>query len=352
MNDIEDQDDVLLTSCSAAVDYAGTKILGNSADTHTITNLRELFLDTAFLEHGKFSDLHKVVLQIRPGSVFEELGRSTADLDVLDATGRSALSWAAQRGEGETVKALLAYGANPNNIDSSNMTPLHYAAQATKLVCLQPLLENGAMITQQARGWSALHYVCSFHDDINYVKLLLDHGVDIDTRTYVGKTALSLAILRNHVKSAAFLIGKGADLDVLDNEGQSPLALSIKFGHLESMKLLLRSGATHKLLSEGDDTLLQLVAKFPNGKIIDYLSAFDLRDVELGTRNKDGLTARELIQIHNTDPSIALAFQKLLTRAAQEPGGKRAEVPGCNNKPEEESDSDSTADIFQDALDS
>lgn len=292
------------------------------------------------------------MLQIRPGSVVEELGRSTADLDVLDTTGRSPLSWAAQRGEAETVKVLLTYGANPNNVDSSKMTPLHYAAQATEPTCLQPLLESGSMITQQARGWSALHYVCCFHDDIKYVKLLLDYGVDVDTRTYVRKTALSLAIIRNHVKSAAFLIGKGADLDILDNEGQSPLALSIKFGHLESMKLLLRSGATHRLLSEGDDTLLHLVAKFPNGRVIDYLSACDLRDVDLGARNKDGLTARELIQMHNTDPSIALAFQRLLTRAVQKTDGKHAVVPQCDNASDEESDSDSTADVFQDALDS
>ncbi|KAL8988055.1 MAG: hypothetical protein Q9177_002810 [Variospora cf. flavescens] len=333
---------------TAAVDYAGTKILGNSADIYTINKLRELFFDTAFLEHGKFSDLHKVILQIRPGNILEELERSTADLDVLDATGRSPLSWAAQRGEVEAVKLLLAYGANPNNIDSTKMTPMHYAAQATKPVCLQPLMGNGATITQQARGWTALHYICSFHDDTAYIRLLLDHGADVNTRTYVGKTALSLAIIRNHVKGAAFLIGKGADLDVLDNEGQSPLALAIKFGNLESLKLLLQSGAAvHKLFSEGDDTLIHLAAKFPNVRIIDYLADFDLRDVDLDARNKDGLTARELIQMHNSDPGVALAFQKMLRRAAnrrcRDPGG----VP--NSGAQEDSDSDSTADVFEDA---
>ncbi|KAL8759130.1 MAG: hypothetical protein Q9184_003711 [Pyrenodesmia sp. 2 TL-2023] len=341
------QDSALLTIHSAAVDYAATKILGNSADMNTINKLRELFFDTAFLEHGKFSDLHKVILEIRPGSVLEELGRSTVNLDTCDATGRSPLSWAAQRGELEAVKVLLAHGANPNNIDTTNMTPLHYTAQAQNPVCLQVLLENGATITQQARGWNALHYICSFHDDTTYVKLLLDRGVDVNMRTYVGKTALSLAVIRNHVKSAAFLVGKGADLDVLDNEGQSPLALSIKFGHFESMKLLLRSGATHKLLSEGDDTLLHLVARFADSRIIDYLSDSDLRDVYLDARNKDGLTARELIQMHNSDPSIALAFQKLLTRATHRMCRYRGEVPPFDA--DGASDSDSSADIFHDA---
>lgn len=315
---------------------------------HTINNLRELFFDTAFLEQGRFSDLHKAILKIRPGSVLEELGRSTADLDACDATGRSPLSWAAQRGEIEAVKVLLEHGANPNNSDITNMTPLHYAAQAQDPMCLQVLLENCAMITQQSRGWNALHYICSFHDDTTYIKLLLDYGADVNMRTYVGKTALSLAVIHNHVKSAAFLISKGADLDVLDNEGQSPLALSIKFGHFESLKLLLRSGATHKLLSEGDDTLLHLVAKFPDGRIIDYLSDSDLRDVNLDAKNKDGLTARQLIQMHNSDLNTALVFQKLLTKATRRRGKDRENGPRFNA--DGESDSDSAAEIFQDAI--
>ena len=93
----------------------------------------------------------------------------------------------------------------------------------------------------------------------------------------MSKTALSLAILQNHLECAAFHVGIGADLDVLDNDGQSPLALSIKFQRCEAMKLFLQAGATHKSLSEGDDTLLHLVAKFPDLKIINSLSYANFR---------------------------------------------------------------------------
>ena len=82
------------------------------------------------------------------------------------------------------------------------------------------------------------------------------------------------------------------------------------------MKLLLQSGAMHELLPGADDNLLHLVAKFPENKIIRYLSDFDLGDVDVEARNKENLTARELIQIHNSDPETALAFQKLLRKVA------------------------------------
>ncbi len=337
-----------MTICRTAVDYAGAKILGNSAEICTINNLRKLFFDTQFLEHGKFSDLHKIILHIRPGNIQEELQRSTVSLDTVDSIGRSPLSWAAQRGEAEAVRVLLEYGADPNNNDNTNMTPLHYAAQAKTPKCLLLLIKYGARITQQTRGWNALHSACTFHDDLAYVKPLLDCGADIDKRTYVGKTALSLAIVQNHLRSAAFLIRTGADLDILDNEGQSPLALSIKFSRFESMKLLLRSGATHNPLSEGDETLLQLVAKFPDIKIIEYLSDFDLGDVDLDARNKDNLTARELIQIHNSDPNTALAFQKLVTRVAGKMDTDVERIP--NFSAQDVWDSDSTTEIFEDAV--
>lgn len=243
---------------------------------------------------------------------------------------------------------LLEHGANPNNNGNTNMTPLHYAAQPKTPKCLLLLIKYGARITQQTRGWTALHYACTLHDDLAYVKPLVDHGADIDKRTYVGKTALSLAIIRNHLRSAAFLIRNGADLDVLDNEGQSPLALSIKFGRLESVKLLLQSGATPNLLSEGDETLMQLVAKFPDLKIIEYLSDFDLGDVDLDARNKDNLTARELIQIHNSDPNTALAFQKLVIRVA---GKMDTDVERTANfSAQDGSDGDSITDIFENTV--
>ena len=273
-----------------------------------------MFFDTQFLEHENFSELHKLVLNIRPGNLEEELRKSTATLDAVDFTGRSPLSWAAQRGEAEAVRLILEYGADPNNSDNTKATPLHYAAQAKIPTCLLLLIQYGAKITQQNRGWTALHYACSFHDDLTYIEPLLGHGADIDKRTYVGKTALSLAILQNHLRTASFLLSIGADPNVVDKDGQSPLALSIKFRRYEAMKLLLRAGATHNPLSEDDDTLLHLVAKFSHLNIIEYLTyvGFGGEDIDVDVKNTDGLTARECIQMHNSDPDIALAFQRLL----------------------------------------
>ncbi|KAL2038039.1 hypothetical protein N7G274_009259 [Stereocaulon virgatum] len=333
---------------TTAVDYAGAKILGSSVKDSVINNLRELFFDSQFLEHGKLSGLHKIILQICPGSIRDELQKSTAMLDTTDSTGRSPLSWASQKGEAGAVRVLLEHGADPNKNDNTNMTPLHYAAQADTPDCLLLLLAYGARLTQQTRGWTALHYACAYHDELSYVRPLLDHGAEIDKRTYVGKTALSLSIVHDHLKVATLLIKIGADIDVLDKGGVSPLALSFQFRRLEAMKLLLRYGATHKVVSEGDDTMLHLVAKFPDLRIIKYLSQCNLGDVDLDAKNKDGLTACECIQLQNTDSKIALAFQRLLTRTKSktETMDERSFRLGTQDPWE----SDSTTEIFEDAV--
>lgn len=338
----------LLNICRTAAEYAGAKVLGCSAGVGTTNKLRELFFDTDFLENGRFSDLHKVVLHVRPGSLREELQRSTAMLDTVDSTGRSPLSWAARRGEDEAVRLLLEHGADPNNKDNSNMTPLHYAAQAATPKCLLLLIEYGARICQSTRGWTALHYACSFHDDLAYTKPLLDHGADVNTRTYAGKTALYFAIIQNHLRNMAFLVKNGANINVLDREGISPLAFSIKFRRLDAMKLLLQSGAKHELRSDGDDNIIHLVAKFPDLEIIQYLSDFDIGDMDVDARNSENLTARELIQIHNSNPEIALAFQKLLRKVADRMGPVVEGMEEMDGQDVE--DSDSSTEIFEDAV--
>jgi ankyrin repeat protein len=70
----------------------------------------------------------------------------------------SPLNVAISKGDIETVKKFIEYGANVNQI-SEDMTPLMIAARSNKVEIMKILLENGARPKDKnERGYTALKY--------------------------------------------------------------------------------------------------------------------------------------------------------------------------------------------------
>ncbi|KAK3281172.1 hypothetical protein CYMTET_11022 [Cymbomonas tetramitiformis] len=80
---------------------------------------------------------------------------------------------AAQNGDDDLLRALLATGANVNEKGERGFTPLHFSASAGNYDVARILLESGAdPLLQNEDGHAPLHFaVAEHHDDI--AKLLL-----------------------------------------------------------------------------------------------------------------------------------------------------------------------------------
>jgi len=109
--------------------------------------------------------------------------------------------------------------------------------------------------------------------DIEYVRALVDAGVDVDAKA-IGVTALLLAAYRGHAEVVALLIEAGADVDAKDERGlmwlftrdgrdrlrdnrdRTALMLAAREGHLEIAKLLIEAGADVDARDEHDRTAL------------------------------------------------------------------------------------------------
>jgi uncharacterized protein len=124
------------------------------------------------------------------------LGRT----DGLDPAARSgdgfmSLHLAAYFGGAETVRALLAAGANAD-ADAANpfgVRPLHSATSVGDRESVRALLEAGAdpNVSQQG-GYTPLH-AAAHNDDAELVQLLLEHGADASLTTDDGQTAADMA---------------------------------------------------------------------------------------------------------------------------------------------------------------
>lgn len=105
---------------------------------------------------------------------------------------REKLHFAAQDGDVETVKRLLAEGYQPNLFDELGKTPLHYAAMRGHLDVIKVLLAEGADVNAHDEiviGNTPLREVaanCSY----DVAKILIDAGADPTIPGWMQITAL------------------------------------------------------------------------------------------------------------------------------------------------------------------
>ncbi len=142
------------------------------------------------------------------------------------------------------VKVLLERGVNPNialkkpiigrhnNLvgDTSlgeGATPLARAAKTNDLRIMQLLLDGGADPTITLKDRTTTAMIASSLDSI---KLLVEHGVDINAFNTNGQTILHNAAGRGANPIIQYVAGKGAKLDKKDKQGRTPLDIALGAG--------------------------------------------------------------------------------------------------------------------------
>lgn len=75
------------------------------------------------------------------------------------------------------------------------------------------------------------------------IRLLIDQGVDLNTRTVGnGENAMHFAALGGHASLVQFFLKMGVDSEVTNNDGDTPLLWAAGAGHADVTKLLLTQG--------------------------------------------------------------------------------------------------------------
>lgn len=143
--------------------------------------------------NDKAPDVKPLILAAHRGltDFAESLLQKSASIHVTDTIGMSALHWASDQDQLETVRLLLSHGADIEMIGADGMTPLHSAVTSGHLQMVKLLLEAGADVNARegSLGKTPLMFAAS-HSFLAIVHLLLEQEADINVKDLNGSTAL------------------------------------------------------------------------------------------------------------------------------------------------------------------
>lgn len=165
------------------------------------------------------------------------------DVNARDADKRTPLGAAAIKGDLESLKLLIAKGAELEKKGQRGMTPLVAALDADQEAAALYLLAQGADAEAPDKNGENPILWSSFNGLDDVTAKLLSMGVDADFRSNVGRTAVMDAARRGHLAIVRRLIGHGVRLDLRDEDGRSALDHAQKAGHTAIVKALRAAGA-------------------------------------------------------------------------------------------------------------
>ncbi len=172
-----------------------------------------------------------------------------ADPDTRDAAGTPAHMLATIARATDAVRALLDAGADIDAQDAQRDNPFLYAGAEGLLDILTLANEAGAdpAITNRYGGVALIP--ASERGHVEVVRYLLaESDVDVDHVNKLGWTALLEAIVLSdggppHQEIVRLLIEHGADVDLADGDGVRPLAHARARGQVAIAALLVDAGA-------------------------------------------------------------------------------------------------------------
>ncbi|XP_067950849.1 uncharacterized protein [Watersipora subatra] len=204
---------------------------------------------------------------------------------------------AAQSGHGPVVKDLLLQGT-PILVNENGTTALHQAAQSGFADVVRILLDHGADIdTPDSEGYTALHKAAE-RGHLDVLGLLINEGcqIDLQDQTY-GNTALHEAAWKGFSKSVDLLLKNKSNAFIANRAGCTALHLAAQSGHNQSGRALIYAGCSPDVKNNYGDTPLHTAARYGHAGIARILISARCSASE---QNKNG----------DTSLHIAAAFKR------------------------------------------
>ena len=184
--------------------------------------------------------------------IIDALLQAGADAKGASVEGETVLMTASRSGNVESMRLLLARGADPNAQERwFGETALMWAASQNHADAVKLLIEAGAKVDQAGKKMEFARKVAgqttlpvgqmtplmyaARSGALAAAQALVDSGAKLDVQDPDGTTATILAIINGHYDVAAFLVEKGANPNLADSSGMAALYAAVDMNTLPFM---------------------------------------------------------------------------------------------------------------------
>ena len=117
---------------------------------------------------------------------------------------------------------------------------------------------------------------------------LLAEGIDVNSKTASGRTALMAASFNGNVHIVKALLAYGADVSIADNSGTTALMDALVFGNEDIVTLLIAAGSDVNALDKQKVKVMDRAKKNAHEKILKILEAAGAKETEVAAEDPAG----------------------------------------------------------------
>jgi ankyrin repeat protein len=155
---------------------------------------------------------------------------------------------AAERGDVEMIRLLIAGGESVHTANSKGVTPLIAAAYKNQVEVAEVLIDAGADVNVQDNTSQSAYLISTSEGFLELLRLTLTAGADVRSLDSYKGTGLIRAADRGHVEIIEELLKTDIEIDHVNRLGWTALLEAIILGnggirHTEVVRLLVDAGA-------------------------------------------------------------------------------------------------------------
>ncbi|CAJ0602435.1 unnamed protein product [Cylicocyclus nassatus] len=199
-----------------------------------------------------------------------------ADVDITDTSELTPMHHAAQKNNEMGARALIKNNAEINKTDKNGVSPLMLACIHGSAALVHLLLSGGADCTRMDNRDNTVYHAAAFSGKNDTLQLLIRFGEDLQGMLYRankdGKTPLLLAVDRNHSSTVAIILPlMPKDRPDIDEIHKWMLHTAASKGYRDVCKTLIENGYDPRLRDDEMKLPLHHAAKENSADVVRYL---------------------------------------------------------------------------------